>query len=220
MTTRLQAWLTAALCLTLFSIGLIAQATHLQVSGTLPTHCTVGDVYVKTGTSAGFYRCSATDTWTALWDATNFEALLSFTDVTTGNASSSHHGLLLKLDANSAHFLDGTGAWSTPAGGGSTSKVCSKTVSDSPITISSSCNVYMVDASGGNVTMTLPTSASSVTGGVYTFYEVIKTDSSANTIAVGRSSSDTLDGATSFTLGTQYEPRNFLPDGSALWVIR
>lgn len=40
------------------------------------------------------------------------------TDVTTNNATTSAHGLLLKLDNNAAHFMNGQGAWATPAGGG------------------------------------------------------------------------------------------------------
>ena len=39
-------------------------------------------------------------------------------DNTDLNASDSRHGLLPKLDNNSAHFLDGQGNWSTPSGGG------------------------------------------------------------------------------------------------------
>lgn len=42
---------------------LVAQSTHIITSATLPAHCTVGDIYYKTGASAGFYSCSATDTW-------------------------------------------------------------------------------------------------------------------------------------------------------------
>lgn len=56
--------------------------------------------------------------------ATNITGLpeggLSLTDIATNNASTSKHGFLLKLDNNSAHYMDGTGAWSTPAGGGIT----------------------------------------------------------------------------------------------------
>ena len=47
----------------------------------------------------------------------NVDADATFTDITTNNASTSKHGFLKKLDNNSAHFLDGTGAWSTPPGG-------------------------------------------------------------------------------------------------------
>lgn len=42
----------------------------------------------------------------------------ALTDVTTANASTSKHGLLKKLDNDSTHFMDGTGAWAVPAGGG------------------------------------------------------------------------------------------------------
>lgn len=48
-------------------LGLVVyQATNIATSGTLPTNCSVGNVYVKTGASAGFYVCLATNTWTQL----------------------------------------------------------------------------------------------------------------------------------------------------------
>jgi hypothetical protein len=40
------------------------------------------------------------------------------TDVTTLNASLTAHGLLRKLSGSGSQFLDGTGTWSFPAGGG------------------------------------------------------------------------------------------------------
>ncbi len=46
------------------------------------------------------------------------ESAIGFTDITTNDASTSNHGFLKKLDNNAAHYMDGTGAWSTPAGGG------------------------------------------------------------------------------------------------------
>lgn len=39
-------------------------------------------------------------------------------DNTDLNASTSKHGLLLKLDNTATNYLDGTGAWSVPAGAG------------------------------------------------------------------------------------------------------
>ncbi len=45
---------------------------------------------------------------------------ISFTDITTGNSSTSNHGFIKKLDNVSTHFMDGTGGWSTPAGTGLT----------------------------------------------------------------------------------------------------
>lgn len=46
------------------------------------------------------------------------ENSLNLSDNTTNNASTSKHGFLLKLDNNAAHYMDGTGAWSTPSGSG------------------------------------------------------------------------------------------------------
>lgn len=68
-----------------------------------------GDV---TGSGTGSFAAT-------IANASVTETKLSFSDITTNNASTTKHGLLPKLDNNSAHFLDGTGAWSTPGGGGS-----------------------------------------------------------------------------------------------------
>ena len=44
------------------------------------------------------------------------DANLSTSDITTNNASTSKHGFLKKLSNVATEFMDGTGAWSTPAG--------------------------------------------------------------------------------------------------------
>ena len=54
-------------------------------------------------------------TWTINNDVVD-EAKLSISDVTTKNASTSAHGFLKKLPNDASQFMDGTGAWSTPAG--------------------------------------------------------------------------------------------------------
>jgi hypothetical protein len=51
-------------------------------------------------------------------DASLTEAKLTLSDVTTHNASTTQHGLLPKLSGTATEYLDGSGAWSTPAGGG------------------------------------------------------------------------------------------------------
>lgn len=48
------------------------------------------------------------------------ETNVAFTDISTGNASTSKHGFLGKLDGNAGHYVDGTGALSTPAGASTT----------------------------------------------------------------------------------------------------
>lgn len=47
------------------------------------------------------------------------EAGFTFTDNTTANATTGRHGLLPKLSGTATEYLDGSGAWSTPGGGGS-----------------------------------------------------------------------------------------------------
>lgn len=39
-------------------------ARRLQSGASLPSSCAVGDVFYKTGASAGQYNCTATNTWT------------------------------------------------------------------------------------------------------------------------------------------------------------
>lgn len=46
------------------------------------------------------------------------ETAFSFTDITTANATTSLHGLCPKLPDDATLFLDGTGAWTEPPGGG------------------------------------------------------------------------------------------------------
>lgn len=45
----------------------------------------------------------------------------ALSDITTNNASITAHGFLPKLNNNASQYLNGTGAWSTPAGGGNVS---------------------------------------------------------------------------------------------------
>lgn len=40
-------------------------ASSVKTSATLPSTCSIGDIYYKTGASAGLYACSAANTWTA-----------------------------------------------------------------------------------------------------------------------------------------------------------
>lgn len=51
-------------------------------------------------------------------DASLTEAKLVLSDVTTLNVSTTQHGLVPKAPGVATQYLDGTGVWSTPAGGG------------------------------------------------------------------------------------------------------
>ena len=46
------------------------------------------------------------------------ESMLSLADNTIKNATTSAHGLLMKLNGTATNYLDGTGVWSVPVGGG------------------------------------------------------------------------------------------------------
>ena len=46
------------------------------------------------------------------------DELAAPSDSTSLNSSTDAHGLLLKLDGTATNYLNGTGAWSVPAGGG------------------------------------------------------------------------------------------------------
>lgn len=79
----------------------------------------------------------------------------------------------------------------------------SRTVNAAAITASETADTdddaMIVDASGGAVTITLPDRASNV-GKVYT----IKRVNATNNVVVSRAGSDTIDGATTKTLASQY----------------
>ena len=60
---------------------------------------------------------------------------------------------------------------------------------------------YVIDATGGNVTGTLPDLSGITAGRVYV---VSRKDNTGSTVTVQRGGSDTIAGSTSFTM-TQYE---------------
>lgn len=96
------------------NLGLGTSATH--DTGTGATNTVLGNDSrlsdARTPTSHAASHKSAGG------DSIKLDELAAPTDITTLDASTSHHGLLPKLDGNSAHFLDGTGAYSTPPAGG------------------------------------------------------------------------------------------------------
>ncbi len=69
---------------------------------------------------------SATVSGTNTGDQT--DATLTFTDITTNNSSTAKHGFLKKLNNDATYYMDGTGNWSVPAGGGGSGTVNSGTI--------------------------------------------------------------------------------------------
>jgi hypothetical protein len=87
-------------------------------------------------------------------------------------------------------------------------------------TLTTSVQFVKVDASGGNVTITLPAASSGFhsntsTGIWYVFYRV---DNSGNTVTVQRAGSDTINGNTSFTISGQYTTVNLTCISTTTWA--
>lgn len=76
-------------------------------------------------------------------------------------------------------------------------------------------DVILVDATGANRTITLPTAASAANRQ----FDIKKIDASANTVTVDADGSETIDDATTFVLSAQYASVTVFSDGSEWWVL-
>jgi len=85
----------------------------------------------ETPITGTFYKCTEPGVWTeyfmlleyphplrTILGETITEFDLSLSDVETNNATTEKHGFCPKLSGNSSQYLDGTGEWSAPSGGG------------------------------------------------------------------------------------------------------
>lgn len=114
-------------------------------------------------------------------------------------------------DANTGNALTSVTNWrqiSTNQG-----RPKSITFSDSPYTVTAKDPVLAVSTAGGNVVVNLPTLA---TGFVV---EVTKTTSDANTVTVTPNGAETVNGAASDVIDTQYSNKSYRPL-SIGWVIK
>ena len=105
----------------------------------------------------------------------------------------------------------GLPAWSTPT----TSNTTAISTQTASYTVTGSDSVVLADASTTSLTITLP-AAASFTG--YRF-SIKRIDGSANTVTIGRTGSDTIDGATSLTLDQQYTALTVVSNGSGWYIL-
>lgn len=75
--------------------------------------------------------------------------------------------------------------------------------------------IYLVDATLGAVTLTLPPAASCADR----VYQVKKTDSSVNGVVIDGDGAETIDGLASQTLAVQYEAIAVVSDGTQWWIL-
>jgi len=80
-------------------------------------------------------------------------------------------------------------------------------------TTASPQETLLVDASGGAITITLPAPESAAT------LTVKKIDSSGNTVTIATPNSETIDGSSSISLGTQYDVEEITSDGSNYFLL-
>lgn len=131
-----------------------------------------------------------------------------------GTALAEDNANLFYDDTNNRLGVATTAPKSTLESGGTFGlKVKSIVAGDSPYTAAAE-TVILADATGGNIIVNLPV-LSGVSGRIY---HIKKTDSSVNTVTLDGDSSETIDGATTQILTTQYQSLMIF-SGPSEWSI-
>lgn len=80
-------------------------------------------------------------------------------------------------------------------------------------------NFVTIDATAGNLTITLPAASAAFGFGMGLDLVFKRLDNSGNTVTVQRAGSDTIDGANSFTLTTQWEAKRLRALSTSTWGL-
>lgn len=83
------------------------------------------------------------------------------------------------------------------------------------VTAQASDHTILVNATSANRTVTLPAAASNAKR----LYKVKKIDASGNTVTIDGNASETIDGATTKVLSTQYQSIEIHCDGTSWWIV-
>jgi hypothetical protein len=133
-------------------------------------------------------------------------------DLEIASNTSSGGSLVFKSSNVERGRFTGSGSSTTfLVSGGIGTAVVSKTTT---YTLTALDSVVRADASGGAFTLTLPT-AVGCTGRQYWLKKI---DSSANAVTIATTSSQTIDGASTYSLATQYAHVLLISDG-ANWMV-
>ncbi len=109
----------------------------------------------------------------------------------------------------------GTAAWNNIWGYASTPTLAVNTATGATYTADVTNYFIKVDATSNNVTVELPPAAS-VFGRQYVIKRI---DNSGNTVTIDPDGTETIDGATTYTLPAQYDSATIISDGTEWWII-
>ena len=107
----------------------------------------------------------------------------------------------------------GTTAWQSPQSVDQHT-VATKTTAQSPYTLTTADEIILADATSGNITLTLPTAV-----GNQNLYSLKKIDNSSNTVTIGTTSAQTIDGSTTAVMKVQNVSISVVSDGSNWYII-
>ena len=187
----------------------VLAGTGLSGGGALTGNVTL-NIANTTVTSGSYGNASTVATFTV--NAQGQLTAAANTTIAIANTQVSGLGTMSTQNSNSVTIT-----------GGSISNVTFSNVSINTSIVTKSANytaaaadeTILANSSTGVVTITLPT-AVGVAGKVYT---VKKIDSSANAVTVATTSSQTIDGTTTYSLANQYGGVNVQSDGSNWYII-
>lgn len=103
----------------------------------------------------------------------------------------------------------------TIKGTGMMQSISTKIASQSPYTLLSGDYTILADATSGNLTMTLQAAASH-TGRIY---KIKKIDASVNTVTIDANGSETIDGATTQVISTQWASVTIQSNGTSWFIV-
>jgi hypothetical protein len=119
-----------------------------------------------------------------------------------------------KLESSGGIELINTGANSTTMSGGLRQQA---DIISSDTTLGQGHLICLVDASAANRTITLPDATLSANGD--RVYTIKKIDSSTNTVTIDPNGSQTIDGQTTFVIGTQYQFIKIVAEAGNWYII-
>jgi len=180
-----------------------------------------GSIWLRTNTTPPkLFVCRSSATGAAVWQQILLEVAQDSTPMLGGDldvngkqiVSSSNADIVVKPNGSGKVGL-GTTSPNTllQVAGPIATAITTKTANYS---ISSTDSVVLCDATGGSLTLTLPSAG--ISGRQYS---IKRTSGGANTVTLAAKSGETIDGAATRSLAAQYQSATVVSDGTNWWVV-